>query len=532
MRFITVVSLFLVLCCANANAQTTQPGFVKEYNDQNKKTPLGGVEMIIRGAGSTISDAQGSFSLKFATLKPGDQVIIREIKKAGYEVFNKDALDQWYISKNNKPFIIILCRSDKFKALKDNYNKVSSDSYARQYKLEQDKLAAQFKQGKLKEQEYKNKLLDLEDEYYESLKNLDNYIDKFARIDVSELSDVEQNIIKLVQNGQITDAIKLYERMNLADKYKKLSENINERSEAIEKLSAANEADQEKKENVEGSIMNLINTYNLEGGRGNNLKIRKLLEQVANADTKNVKWQKMAGEYLMDAFADYAKAETYLKNALEGEKDSKNLTLAEIYTGLGNISLYQGKSSEALSYYEKSLQLMEDLYGNDHAEMANVYHNIAYVYSDQGQKDKAIELAEKALKIRLANPSSEPVDAELANIYSSAGLFHIYAGNIDKALTYLVEAEKIWQNSKHDDDAESLTYNNLAMAYNAKGDKDKALEYFDKALVIMRKEYKEGHPSIKVVEQNEKTIIDQIISQHPERKDELTKKYKSYFGKK
>ncbi|MDE6023154.1 MAG: hypothetical protein K2G13_06590, partial [Muribaculaceae bacterium] len=122
----TIFFVFLAfLCCFSAlsvSAQTVQKGTVQEYNEKSKKTPLAGVELRVRNAGSSISDKNGNFTLNFAIGKPGEHVDFRSIEKKGYEIFNKEALSQWNINPN-KPFVIVMCRSDKFKKIRDNYLK-------------------------------------------------------------------------------------------------------------------------------------------------------------------------------------------------------------------------------------------------------------------------------------------------------------------------------------------------------------------------------------------------------------------------
>ena len=57
-------------------------------------------------------------------------------------------------------------------------------------------------------------------DYDRQLDDLDNYVDRFARIDLSELSVIEAEIIELVQRGEIDKAIRLYEQQGLEEKYK------------------------------------------------------------------------------------------------------------------------------------------------------------------------------------------------------------------------------------------------------------------------------------------------------------------------
>jgi len=59
------------------------------------------------------------------------------------------------------------------------------------------------------------RLDELEMKYEAQMQNLDTYVDKFARIDLSELDDREAAIIALVQEGKIDEAIAKYDELNL-----------------------------------------------------------------------------------------------------------------------------------------------------------------------------------------------------------------------------------------------------------------------------------------------------------------------------
>lgn len=230
-----ILSGMLLLACLFLSAQATQKVRVMEYNGKQQKTPLATVEVSVANAGSTISDAKGEATLRFRTLKAGDRVQVKRIGKDGYEIFNKDALKQWMVS-GSTTFTIVLCKTASFKKLCDNYNRAASASYEAQYKKEQNKLAAERKAGKLKEEEYKQKLQQLEDDYAQQLEDLEKYVDAFARIDLSEISEQEQKIIDLVQEGKIDEAIKRYEELDLLSKYQQQSKEIKNISDAEDSL--------------------------------------------------------------------------------------------------------------------------------------------------------------------------------------------------------------------------------------------------------------------------------------------------------
>ena len=146
--FLTILVLATSL---TAMAQATQPCVVKQYNQKQQKTPLAGVQVEVRGAQTATSAANGALSLQFATLKPGDRVPFRAATKAGYELMNKTAVEQWNISRDQKPFEIVLIESAYFTQLKGKLKQSSVDSYHEKYEKARADLEKLQKEGKLKE---------------------------------------------------------------------------------------------------------------------------------------------------------------------------------------------------------------------------------------------------------------------------------------------------------------------------------------------------------------------------------------------
>lgn len=292
--------LFTLLIClgsiTTSMGQTTQNGFVKEYKETLKKQPLGGVEMLITNAPSTVSDKKGNFALEFQTMRPGQKVNVRRIEKLGYEIFNKEALEQWNINPE-EPFTIIMVRSDRFKKIRDNYSAVSSASYARQFEKEMKALEEERNAGKITEEQLRNEIIRLQEEYDRQLNNLDNYIDRFARIDLSELNKNEQEIIALIQTGEIETAIARYEAMDLLGKFEQLSKEMDEIEQAKATLDAKLAQHNVATLEVWHQIQRQVNTYALIGGAQNYQKLHTLVENVARA-TSNI-WMKMAFIYYL-----------------------------------------------------------------------------------------------------------------------------------------------------------------------------------------------------------------------------------------
>ena len=57
--------------------------------------------------------------------------------------------------------------------------------------------------------------------------------------------------------------------------------------------------------------------------------------------------------------------------------------------------------NKALTYFNKSLDILLNKTGKDHRNIATSYSNIGLVYDDQGKKDEALKYYNKALDIYL-----------------------------------------------------------------------------------------------------------------------------------
>lgn len=164
------------------HAQVVLTGRVLEYNEDGTRTPLSDVEISVRSASTAVSDSDGNFSITFLpTIHAGDRITVRSIKKAGYEVFNKEALEQWNLNPKT-PFVIVMCKSDKFKKIRDKYYSVVSANYKKKLDNEisiLNRLKEDNKTGGEEEIGYVVKLLEDENENIQ--KNIQELINSLYR---------------------------------------------------------------------------------------------------------------------------------------------------------------------------------------------------------------------------------------------------------------------------------------------------------------------------------------------------------------
>lgn len=495
----TIALLFLCCCCAVA--QTRQSGIVKEYNEQLAKTALGQVEIVVTNAGSTVSDSKGRFQLEFRTLKPGDKVNVRRIEKLGYVIFNKEAIDQWVISKDKKPFTIVMCQEERFKRIRDNYNAVSSASYKKQREKDELHLENERRAGLLKEEEYERAMKALKDEYDRQLENLDNYIDRFVRIDLNELSDQEAAIIQLVQNGEIDAAIEIYEKLSFINTYKRECENIEELNEAKLTLRKLREQKVLSRDSIFSSILRQVNTYALAGGVANFEKARKLLYECAIADTTylDAVWEYA---YFMDNQNEDDEAIRFYNTYANQCTD--RLSLTSLYNNLGAIYERNQEYTKAEYYFKTNLVYSQERYSRDKRTYWDLvimdFHNLGTLYDDWGKSDSAVVYYEKAFAV-YSELSDSLDDEELADksmLYNNYGAFCFKQGDFEKAaLNYGIALDI--RKTLYDKDSSrykavlAMTLHNIGALHQVQKEYDVAWKYYLESF-RMRKQLVDSNP--------------------------------------
>lgn len=421
--FVLLVILSLIWGHAlHLSAQIREKGYVKEYNEYAEKTPLSEVEIVVENAGTTVSDVSGLFTLQFSTLVPGDTVSLSRISKQGYELFNVDAVKQWRISKTGKPFTIVMCRSDRFKRICDNYYRQSHASYARQLKLDSMELEAARQSGRLKELEYQEQMTQLMLRYEQDLKNIQKIIEeRYARIDLSELSDKEKNVTKLIQEGKISEANILYEQMGLdeqLDDFDKDSKELEELQRRIDKIKSRRPND---RDSVFRIFMRSIDALQLEGGMENLMKIAVKLKNRVESDSTYLPAVIAYASFLEEQNND-SDAEKYLKHAERLINERPCDTLIWVLGQLGRVYSHERRYKEAIVYLDKALRMNKFLNINNTKNYiyhkASMLSDLAFSYDWSGNTDGAWECYEEFDNLIVQYTEIDSLEAaKLKNMY-------------------------------------------------------------------------------------------------------------------
>lgn len=502
-----VLFLFAILSFVNVLAQSTQDGFVKEYKEKSRKTPLAGVQVLVANANRDVSGKAGDFHLQFRTLKPGDHVNVQNIIKSGYEIFNKEQLEVWRISNKNEPFTIVMCKSSMLKALKDEYNIIAYKSYEEQRKKELKQWQDMLKQGKIKEEEYEKQIAELCEYYDRKLDNLDTYIDRFARIDMSEISREERRIVELVRKGMIQEAIDEYNALKIDEELFRNYEEYEKVDAAISNLSRVSQKKHAYEEELLASLNNKFNLMMMQGSRQAIDDILSEYERLAEKCPHSVS--------ILRSFVDFAGQEhDYRRVAKWGrilnEQIPEDMTLMkQHYCKLvADAENFMGNVAEANLYAERASEWINKAMQKDpssavHVFVASELDKMVELLLTENGLAQSISKAENLLEILDSLYTEFPTDEmrhtyllSKYEIYSNYADSYIRLNDLAKVIEYnnrCIEYLDSLQMIENDDLVKSqraVAYNNSAYYQILSQDYEGAEKSLQKAGEIAKEIYR------------------------------------------
>jgi tetratricopeptide (TPR) repeat protein len=198
-----------------------------------------------------------------------------------------------------------------------------------------------------------------------------------------------------------------------------------------------------------------------------------------------IKGYKLIGEilssvgYFEEALSFFEKS---LKLAEEIEDLEKQISILNSIAGTYS---KKGETKKSLEYYQKALQLHNNVDTEEKPskiEIATIYNNIAITYNKEKEYQKAIEYLKKAIEI---GTQYELTDPEKLLLYKlNLGYTYMEIKDYKNAEKYLSEALKGFKKIK-DKSGEAKSYRYLALYYKEKGEIEKAIECYQKAYKIL-----------------------------------------------
>lgn len=138
----------------------------------------------------------------------------------------------------------------------------------------------------------------------------------------------------------------------------------------------------------------------------------------------------------------FSRARNYFNQSLAVYKESfgtNDPLFATIYENIGILFTFEGEYDRALEHLRRAFKLRLDVFGDDTPEAAPSYHNIGICLRMKKDYTQAQHFLERALELYKQNPEAAS-HTDTADIYYQLGQIQYEEFNADKALSYYQKA--------------------------------------------------------------------------------------------
>ena len=421
--------VLLSSCNVLAQSVLVQRGITYRYNGKNPRIPIGGVYVkTATSPNGVVSDeGNGTFALKLQNIKMGDRLGRATVSKAGLMIFNQQAVDEW--SARKEPLKLILCDANQFQKQKNNLIAIGRNQAEKKYKKRLAELEKKNKAQQLTLDEYYAKLDSINRERDNAEKHMDEYADMFARIDESEVDTLAQRAIELFNQGQLEEAIRLFEQGNYlkkiddALKIKTQAEELRQKADSAEVLADKDIEEYKKSIQAQVSAYKMSNEWD---------KADKLLKGLADKlQTQDAIWDYAIFSQNQNQFV---AAEKYYKLYINKQlllsktnPQTYEYGLAASYHNLALVYNNTNRLKESEQMLKLALEIRKRLAENNlsiyQSDLAQTYNNLANIYDDEQRLIESEQMYELALEIfkRLEETNPQVYEPHLALIYNNLG---------------------------------------------------------------------------------------------------------------
>ncbi len=208
-------------------------GFVLEQNSGKKPVP--GVLVKALFANQVLSGDKGAYTLNFQNAKPGKNVVLTVKKEAWVSINKTDIEVNLPEDPFKNPYNIVMCREEKWNQQVQTNRSVIKQSLERSLQKAVTKLNIANRQDQLR-------LDSLEQYYQRQEKELSPLAEAMSRINLDDVSVVEQQAYQLFQEGKIDECRRLRESLQSEKAFKQARLQGNRIDSMKQKVSIARQA--------------------------------------------------------------------------------------------------------------------------------------------------------------------------------------------------------------------------------------------------------------------------------------------------
>jgi len=424
------------------NAQITIKGVVTEQNSGNK--PIPGVQIKALGTAPELSDNTGLFQLVFSSKKPGDRIVVTEISKKGYEIVNKDVVNNWLIPNNlNDKKKIVMCTEGLIAQNTLRYYDISIAGLTKGYKQRIKGLQEKLDKTEIDAKTYTKLADSIAQQFDKQQKLSEELADKFARENFDDCSAIHQQAFEVFKIGDIGKAIQILETVDSE------AEIFNAKKQKLKgKLLEDNGKNMQSESDsiIMQNIKKLLFQADMYTSEFRFQDAKKAFETLVNADTTNF-------ENLF-TYADFLQKQNFFEKAVNCYnklliQTKTNYDKARILNNLANLQHELNQYQKAEINFEEALKIRKDLLKsnsvNSKSEYASSLNNLALLQLDMNLFEEAEENFNRALNIYkdLTDHSQQSYTPEIAKTFNNLAVLYYKINQFNKAEINFIEAIKI-----------------------------------------------------------------------------------------
>ena len=420
-----------------------------------KGVALEGVSVRVKGDHNPVlSNDDGTFSMLMTGKHNGDSYILQEVLKKGYELNEADAIGRQYAYSDKVPLTLVMVSSAQLQADKQRIENNAYQVAERNYKSKLEQLEKQKKENAISEEQYRKKLLDIQDKFEKYQLLIDGLSEHYAHVDYDDLNEKECEVNICIENGELERADSLirmlFDPIDVLKRNKEALDRLNQQiSEANTMIDKANEDMAMVLNQQEKDAEYLYQLYTIALSKFDKEKARFYIVTRAELDTTNVKWQTEAGVFLHDYY-DEKQAYVYSKRAYECAMNQYGRYDYRTARCLSNLVSIIDNEDEKFEYIKDAFEILDSIGANDNTKVRN-------------------------------------------SLYVSLGIMAHSQKEDSLALMALVHAKENIEKLYPNGELLYTLYNNLGMVSRSLKDYEAELEYHKKALNIALSRYKENH---------------------------------------
>ncbi len=164
--------------------------------------------------------------------------------------------------------------------------------------------------------------------------------------------------------------------------------------------------------------------------------------------------------------------------------NEKSIEIAKSYNDLANIYDQEEQLDKAIAFHQKSLAIKHEVLREKHPEIGVSYYNLAQAYLDKGDLEKAITFYKKTLSIDITTFGEE--HRWVAEDYSNISQCYHIKGSYELAMQYARKAADILHTAYGEHDFRvARSYNTIGVNHYAMEQYEQAISIYQKALNIL-----------------------------------------------